>query len=67
MSPGQLKLHFASLCQLHGCGGVYALGIVHRVSPDRLRAGLVEYEQAYPDNLPAAEDALVRLAEAMTA
>lgn len=63
MSPGQLKLHFASLCQYHGADGVMALVTVHRVTILELRFALTAYEEAMEQNdLTAAEDALLKIA-----
>lgn len=62
MTPGQLKLHFASVCQYHQCSGVAALGMVHRFSEDALRGALVEYEAAKAKrNWNDAEAALLKL------
>lgn len=62
MTPGQLKLHFAAICQWHQCDGVAALGKVHKVSEDELRAALVAYEAAKKrKDWRAAEAALLRV------
>ncbi len=63
MTPGQLKLHFASICQSHGADGVTALGRVHRFTTEELRRALLDYETAAArEDWPTAEDALLRIA-----
>jgi hypothetical protein len=63
MSAGQLKLHYASLCQHHGCNGVSALATVHRITTEQLRAELIAYEvAARRKDWTTAEDALMRIA-----
>ena len=62
MTHGQLKLHFASVCQWHQCDGVAALGKVHLVSEDELRAAMVDYEAAKKSkDWKRAEAALLRV------
>lgn len=63
MSHGQLKLHYAAICQHHGCNGTAALGHVHRVSESELRDRLSEYETAAAiEDWSAAEDAMLKIA-----
>jgi hypothetical protein len=67
MSPGQLKLHFAAKCKYHHCDGVRALAHAGRVSPDYLRAALLDYEAAERrGDLDGQEDALVRVVDEAT-
>lgn len=62
MTSGQLKLHFAAKCRYHHADGVRALGLVHRLSTDDLRAHLLDYEAAAKvEDWKAAESALVRI------
>jgi len=63
MTHGQLKLHYAALCQYHGCNGVAALGYVHRLSEGELRTFLMAYEIAAADKeWDRAQDALLGIA-----
>jgi hypothetical protein len=63
MSHGQLKLHYAAICQHHGCNGTIALGHVHRITETELRANLAEYEAAAAvDDWATAEDAMLKIA-----
>lgn len=60
MSPGQLKLEFASTCAFHQCNGARAMGFASRVPVEVLRAQLVAYRNAYAaGDIAAAEAALV--------
>ena len=62
MTEGQLKMHFAAVCQWHQCDGVAALGRVHKIPVDELRAGLSAYEAAKKrKDWKSAEAALLRL------
>lgn len=64
MTHGQLKLHFAAVCQWHQCDGVLALGKVHRVTEDELRAAMIEYETAKKvKDWKRAESALLRVVD----
>jgi hypothetical protein len=68
MTPGQLKLHFAAVCQRHQCNGVNALGYASKVPPDRLRTALLHYEVwARKKNWQKAEDALLSIVAAAQA
>ena len=63
MSLGQLKIHYAAICQHHGCNGVAALGHVHRIPEDDLRGALIEYEEAAAKKRwRVAEDAMLKIA-----
>lgn len=60
MTPGQLKLHFGSLCQHHQCNGVSALGYASKVPIQYLRSALITYEtHANREEWDQAEDALL--------
>ena len=60
MTPGQLKLHFAAMCQHHQCDGVRALGYASKVPVGHLRAALLSYEAAAGEQeWTKAEDALL--------
>ncbi len=62
MTHGQLKLHFAAVCQWHQCDGVAALGKVHHVSEAELRAAMIAYEAAKKSkDWKRAEAALLRV------
>ena len=64
MTPGQLKLHFASVCQWHQCDGVLALGKVHKIPIEDLRSALIAYEAAKKiKDWKSAEDALLRVVQ----
>ncbi len=67
MTPGQLKLEFASLCQWHQCDGVKALGTAHLLPPEDLRRELLVYDKAAKiKDWKTAEDALIRIANGLS-
>jgi hypothetical protein len=60
MTPGQLKLEYASCCQTHGADGVTALGWAGTMETPALRKALLDYYAACErDDWTAAEDALL--------
>jgi hypothetical protein len=62
MTPGQLKLEYASTCQWHQCDGGSALAWSGTMDAEVLRAALLDYRAAaLKKDWSAAQEALLRV------